>query len=290
MMQLQRLDPLPAHVRMPSDAELARVNIHGRGKCEVCGDTKTFKMWSGAPLVSEIVEYECQCTEQAILHRWMSVRGLPKAHQQLRWVDVVGVPNEAMRQVHEAWGRLENDIRRGLGIVFHGGRSTGKSMLAFLMARKLMYLGQFNMLCISDATINKLDWRDTDEFDWWYKKVLPVEVLVFDNLGKETKSAFNDTKVEELFGYRNDNMLATIVTTAFTPDELRGRHGTKAADGVETRTVDKKIVPVYAAQTADLIETRCRKVVIPPGTVQFNPYDLWSKESELGISRPSTFG
>jgi DNA replication protein DnaC len=276
---------------MPSDAELARARVPlGRGKCAVCFGLGTFSMWSGVPFLSEPVEYDCSCDEQLILHRWMSVRGLPKQHQRFRWNDVTTVPDSTMRQVGEAWDRLENDIRRGLGVVIHGGHSTGKSMLAFLLARKLMHAGQFDVLCISDADINKLDWKDADEMARWYKRIMPAEVLVFDNLGKETKSAFNDTKVEELFGYRNDNMLATIVTTAFTPDGLRGRHGTTVTDGVEERTVDKKVVPVYAAQTADLIENRCRSIVIPPGTASFEPYESSDRESRMNISRPFTFG
>lgn len=275
---------------MPSDIELAHWNIQGRGPCKVCSDTGRFLMWSGAPLTSEPVEYACSCDDQLTLYRWMRVRGLSMTHQRNRWADVVGVPAETMRQLAALWPRLENDIHRGLGIVFHGSPSTGKSMLAYLMARKLMYTGQFNVLCISNAEINALDWHDNDAMDWWYKRVLPAEVLVFDNLGKETKSTFNDTKVEELFGYRSDNMLATIVTTMFLPDGLRGRHGTTVTDGVEERTIDHKAVPVYAARTADLIQHCCHKIVIPAGTIAFEPFDLRSKESELGISRPFTFG
>ena len=285
MRQLQRLDPLPAHVRMPSDIELARINIHGRGVCDVCRDTGTFQMWSGAPMTSEVVTYECSCVEQGILSRWLSVRGIPRFHQRLRWADVTAVPDETMRQVANVWNRLEGDIRHGLGVVFHGTSYTGKSMLAYLLARKLMHTGQFGVLGITAMDINGLDWRSNDSMQWWYHKVLPAEVLVYDRLGAE-KASYGLSKVEELFGYRNDNMLATIVTTTFSPEDLRRRHGSNSA--VEERADG----PVYAPQAADLIDTRCHRITIPPGTVSSvtGNFERFKQESELNISRPYTFG
>ena len=270
---------------MPSDPELARLNIHGRGICDVCRDTGTFLMWSGAPLVSEVIECECSCVEQGILSRWMAVRGIPKAHQTLRWVDVTAVPTETMREVAAIWNRLESDIRHGLGVVFHGTSYTGKTMLAYLLARKLMFTGHFGVLGITAMEVNGLDWRKAESMDWWYQKVLPAEVLVYDRLGAE-KNPYSIGKVEELFSYRNDNMLATIVTTTFSPEDLRRRHGSNSA--IEEHAGG----PVYAPQAADLIETRCHRISIPAGTVPSitENFERVKRESELGISRPYTFG
>ena len=113
----------------------------------------------------------------------------------------------------------------------------------------------------------------------------PYEVLVYDRLGAE-KNSYAIGKVEELFAHRNDNMLATIVTTTFSPEDLRRRHGSNVAVEVHADG------PAYAPQAADLIETRCHRIAIPtamaiPATENF---ERVKRESELGISRPYTFG
>ena len=138
-------------------------------------------------------------------------------------------PTRRCVRCHDVWGRLESDIRHGLGVVFHGTSCTGKSMLAYLLARKLMSHRPVQHARASRrCDINKLDWRATSDASGGTTRCCPLEVLVFDSLGGGEGEHLRHAKVEELFGYRNDNMLATIVTTTFTPDELRGRHGTKA--------------------------------------------------------------
>ena len=253
----------------------------------MCKEKGTFLMWSGTPDSSEIVEYECSCTEQAILYRWMSVRGIPIQHQRFRWADVTTIPAETMRQVADVWNRLERDIDHGIGVVLHGSSHTGKTLLAYLLARKLMHTGEFNVLGVTSMNVNGLDYRDADSMAWWYQKVMPAEVLVYDDLGAE-RASYGISKVEELFSYRNDNMLATIVTTRFSPDDLRKRHGSKVEDGVEVGASG----PVYAPQAADLIDSRCHKILLPTATAMpfTEIFQRQTRESDLGISRPFTFG
>jgi DNA replication protein DnaC len=187
--------------------------------------------------------------------------------------------------------RLERDAERGLGLVLGGPSTTGKTMIANLLARYVLYQGTMDVRVVTGADVSALDYRKDERMEWWERKIKPAPLLVFDGLGAERDVSFVLDKVDELFAYRGDHGLATLVVTKLSTDKIRERFGVDDGSGIEVRKVsDSKTSVRYASRVADLIENTCVRFDFAGESFLDRQIALSRLESDLGVRRPVNFG
>src|SRR5690242_6087922 len=83
-------------------------------RCVTCRGAGTFR-WRGPD--GEPADYECNCPEQFMLHRWLLRSGIEKHYQRLRWDDALGVEDAVLKVVDDYIAHVEQYLAAGLGLV-----------------------------------------------------------------------------------------------------------------------------------------------------------------------------
>lgn len=224
------LPPNPPHVRVPSDNELrfgatyAALSVHWREEeCETCLGQKSFRMWSGIPLSSEVVEYECDCVEQMMLDRWLGVRGLGKNLRRRGFNDMAWVDKDT-RAALAPWTQSTAEMVRYLpGLMLTGPTSSGKSLVSSLIQREVLRAGIEAMhipLTVFTSLVD--DWRSEEVRKWYRKVIRSIPTLFITKMGKDhlSMNEWGLARLTDLFEYRLDNQLLTVIELSSTVDEL----------------------------------------------------------------------
>ena len=240
---MSTLPALPKLYR-PTDEEIDRAEAEEpfRGTtiedwCPTCGGDKKFLWYAREDLhrphrERHIETYECPCADQFRLWRLFYCTGLKGGrYGQLNWGDVVWVPMDSFTFVKDYIDKATRYQRRGIGLFLQGNNGTGKSMLASLVFRHFLGLGHFgywvtyhDMLTMYTATWNRR--QDTQE--WFDTAVRNADVLVVDDLGKESQNqTFQEISRSALDGVFRARWMArrpTIFTTNLDPAEIGRRY------------------------------------------------------------------
>lgn len=226
------LPPNPRHVLMPSMTELSDADISDVGRwtpalCRVCRGSRTYVGYQPGS-GSSYATYRCPCEEQLTLRRWFSVRGMPDSGMQLRWADMTGAHPEWISAAHEFTNRMEANLRIGQSMMFHGRSGSGKSSIAWLIMKAALW-NNFNAHAVLATNIvdRLYMWRnDQDRLDRWNRKVRNCDLLVIDDLGKESGGSTEvvNQSIEALITRRADDRRSTLITTNLTQDQLMKRY------------------------------------------------------------------
>lgn len=244
------LTPNPAHVTTLPDVDSERLkaaysNLWANpwAQCLTCqfhlgqedplsvpDEAKTFKWY--APGTEEIVDWQCNCTEQWVMYRWLLNRGIPKTYQRLGRGDTSQVPKKVKGAVKNYLDNAAAYIDHGRSLVLHSPHSgTGKTMMAMLTGKGLLYNG----FDVQVAQMNSLvemftsGWRTTEEKNHFEKRIMNCTILIIDDLGKEQEGGmppFLKKLIDRLFRHRTANSLPTIITSNFTKDQMQAAYGT----------------------------------------------------------------
>lgn len=233
MDEIQRtIPPNPRHVLMPSMVELDDADIGDVGHwrpsmCRVCRGARRYVGYRPGS-TTEFATFECPCEEQLTLRRWFGVRGIPDTGMQLRWADMTGADPSWLANAKDFLDHLPGNLRVGQSMVFYGRSGSGKSSLAWLVMKAVLW-NQFSAQAISATTIvdRLYMWRnDQDRLDRWNRKVRNCDLLVIDDLGKENGGSTEVVKqsIEGLINRRADDRRSTLITTNLTQDQLKQRY------------------------------------------------------------------
>ena len=199
--------------------------------CPTCGDRRWFRARNR--LDGEIVEYDCDCEQQWLLHMWLLNAGIGTAYQRLSLNDVATIPSRVMTEV---LGYLDPDtlgfnLRLGRGLLLwsktHG---TGKTMLSVIALKGVLSLG-YDGYFTTFADLYDMyqsTWRDAEQKAWFDRRVRNVAFLVIDDIGKEGAQRSQDVKesmTDSVIRARNAAALPTIITTNFSPGEVDQGYG-----------------------------------------------------------------
>lgn len=230
---------------------------------------KTFRWWNEGR--TEPVTWDCNCTAQWILHRFLLSHGIGKNYQRLGWDDAEAVPEDTQLQILTYLDNAAMYVERGINMILHSpDAGTGKTLMLMLAAKKLLKEGYDAFVAQMNSIVEMYTsgWRDKAEKDHFERRIMNCQVLVVDDLGKETGQNhidFIDRLLDRVIRHRTANSLPTFASTNLTPEQLRTGYG--------------QYVASLLTETALFVET--------PGK-DWRPQALerMQEEIRLGLTRP----
>lgn len=192
-----------------------------RANCLTCGGARTFR-WYAPSSREEVVTYDCPCSEQYRLSRWLWHSGVGLLYQRLGWPDLTRPPFIGVDTYLDYLDHAPSYVRTGLGIVFHGPRGTGKTMIGNLVLKDLIGRGfgcyQTSFTAMVDAYAK--GWRNDEVLTWFDTRLRNAEVLFIDDLGRERnkgEGTVGESMLEEVIRHRVACQMPTILTTNLDP-------------------------------------------------------------------------
>lgn len=254
---MSRLPPLADAVRTLSNEELDRLRKLYPGlprspqQCVTCSGRGNFLWWNEGR--TEVVEYECPCVDQWVLHLFFLNSGVGRTYQGLSWEDAGGIEAGARDRVAEWIEHSEAYIRAGCGLILHGTKGTGKSLLSSLILKWMLVEGYNGYFTTFSEMLSTLmgGFSDPDERTWFYARIKNAQVLVIDDLGrevhkrhavkgdgfKEMTSPIASATIDEVLRHRTASSLPTILTTNLDLNELERDYGSNIISLLKERSV-----------------------------------------------------
>jgi DNA replication protein DnaC len=191
---LHQLPPNPPTVHTLTDVERDRLNalypdlsnsLAGKG-CKTCQGDKTFR-WYEDDSRKDIVDWECNCEEQFILHRFLLQSGIDWGHQKLSWQDITSIDQSIVDDVRNYGFNARRYVGNGMGLILHGNKGNGKTLLSVLLLKTLLKEGHdcffINFQDIFDYFSK--GFRDAALRDWFNQRIRYAGILVVDDMGIE---------------------------------------------------------------------------------------------------------
>lgn len=225
------LPPLPPTIRLLTEAEADRLDRQMPGvpspdNCITCGGKRQFRWWNDDR--SEIIDWDCECEEQWILHRYLLHCGIGTSYQRLGWADLTDIEPGALALAREY---LSNPgyVQQGMGLVLHGEMGTGKTSLLTLIQRRLAVEG----LDVFHATFSSMidmfasSWHDNDAKTWFYRRVKNAGSLSLDDVGREMKGRTNisEAVADEIIRHRVAAAKPSMVSMNLSLKQLEQSYG-----------------------------------------------------------------
>lgn len=210
---------------------------------------KTFRWWNEDR--SEIVDWECSCTAQWIMHRFLLHHGVGKTYQRLGWADAEAVPVATQFQILQYLEHAAAYVERGVNLILYSpDAGTGKTLSLMLAAKKLLEQGYDAFVAQMNTIVEMYTsgWRDKADKDYFERRIMNCAILVIDDLGKESGQNhidFIDRLLDRVIRHRTASGLPTLASTNMTPEQLDSGYGryvasllTETAVFVETSGLD----------------------------------------------------
>ncbi len=205
-------------------------------KCPICWGSGTFRWYAyeaidaaGVPPM-EVVEFECPCVEQWMLHRFFSYCGLSLLYQRLSIRDFSSseVQDLAIKYI----AQVGEYIRYGQGMFLVGSHGTGKSMIAALVTKAAIYYRFSAYFITFNDLVNvyiqtKFSPEKREEMK---RRFLGVNLLVIDDVGQEETQNVQQRKTSQARAILDEVLrgrqgLCTFVTSNFPKNTLAEHYG-----------------------------------------------------------------
>jgi len=154
-----------------------------------------------------------------------------------------GLPPDGVKSLQKVLKAAHNYAERPKGwLVFMGGYGSGKTHLAAAIANYRARLGDPPLFVMVPDLLDHL--RSTFSpnsnvaFDRRFDEIRTAPLLVLDDLGTQSMTPWVKEKLYQLFNYRYNAELPTVITTSDSLDEMDPR--------IRSRLLDGKLVSIYA--------------------------------------------
>lgn len=227
---MPRLPDAPTGIKLISDDDMTRLSsavpIPKMSNCITCEGSLSFRWWNDDR--SEVIDWECNCKAQLILHLAFVSAGIGLQYQRLQWSDYHGEQG-AMNKVGDYLTNFDWNDRNGVGLVLHGNVGSGKTLLATLALKMIAAGGTDCYLTTFAEMISRFTdgWRDPEDKRWFHRRIKNAGVLVIDDIGREAKTSINlpESTFDDVLRHRLASAKPTIVTTNQTLDQLHTGYG-----------------------------------------------------------------
>ena len=262
-------------------------------QCITCKGAGTFRWWNfydgsdfdlvrtiesrGGPFAPD--DYECECANQWLLHRYLLSRGIGTSYQRLGWHDLEA-DSSALGDILTWVAYAEWNIDNGVGLILSGANGTGKTLMAVLLLKYLLAEGHHGYLIGAEeaVTLFKDSWRDPDEKRRLDRFVRHTQVLVLDDLGKELR-------------VRGDGSQASSsLTTAAFDSALRDRVANSLPTIITTNLSWSDITDTYSSSILGLFTERSIFIEVGGANFRLRTGNRLADEMRLGLTRPVVVG
>jgi DNA replication protein DnaC len=140
-------------------------------------------------------------------------------------------------------------------LVFMGGFGTGKTHLAAAIANELAELGELPVFVMVPDLLDHLRATFSPSsnitFDRLFNEIRTAPLLVLDDLGTQSMTPWVREKLYQLFNYRYNAELPTVITTSDSLDEMDPR--------IRSRLLDGSFCSIYAFTVPGYHGTKTKK-------------------------------
>ncbi len=159
------------------------------------------------------------------------------------------LPHEQVENLRKAVETAQDFAREPQGwLVFTGPYGCGKTHLAAAVANRRAQQGHTVLFVVVPDLLDHLratfSPQSTASFDKRFEEVRRAPFLVLDDLGTESATPWAREKLYQIFDYRYNARLATVITTATEIEEIDPRLATRMLD-VSRCTVFAILAPAY---------------------------------------------
>ncbi len=162
----------------------------------------------------------------------------------------INLPQEQQENLEEACKEALEFAKSPEGwLVFQGVNGCGKTHLAAAIVNYRYQAGQSALFVVVPEFLDHLRSTFSPEskvsYDQLFETVKEVPLLVLDDFGEQSSTPWAREKLYQLFNYRYNARLATVITTVFTLDEgeIEGR--------IASRLIDPKISNFFHIMAPD---------------------------------------
>lgn len=182
--------------------------------------------------------------KQERIDRLMEGAGLPPYLEGLAWDDFREL-NDGLKEA-KMTARMAGDGWK-TGIFFHGPKGTGKTMLAYLIAKERIRKGTPAMFVFVPELLGKYRAAYHDQgMEDPSKIAKDADLLILDDIGAERATAWVAEQLMELINYRYSNRLQTIFTSNYSLQEL-AEHLAAGGDVVTGERIASRLMGMTVA-------------------------------------------
>jgi DNA replication protein DnaC len=168
-----------------------------------------------------------------------------------------GLPPEGSKSLQKALKAAHAFAEKPKGwLVFMGGYASGKTHLAAAIANYRARLGDPPLFVMVPDLLDHLRATFSPQsnvaFDRRFDEIRMAPLLVLDDLGTQSMTPWVKEKLYQLFNYRYNAELPTVITTSDSLDEMDPR--------IRSRLLDGKLCSIYAITVPGYHGNRGKKV------------------------------
>jgi len=168
-----------------------------------------------------------------------------------------GLPLEEIKSLQKALKAAHTYAEKPKGwLVFMGGYGSGKTHLAAAIANYRAGLGDPPLFIMVPDLLDHLratfSPHSSVAFDRRFDDIRTAPLLVLDDLGTQSMTPWVREKLYQLFNYRYNRELPTVITTADSMNEMDAR--------IRSRLLDGKLCTIYVLNVPSYHGNRGRKV------------------------------
>jgi DNA replication protein DnaC len=168
-----------------------------------------------------------------------------------------GLPPDSMKSLQKALKVAHSFAERPKGwLVFMGSYGSGKTHLAAAIANYRARLGDPPLFIMVPDLLDHLratfSPNSSVAFDRRFDEIRTAPLLILDDLGTQSMTPWVREKLYQLFNYRYNAELPTIITTSDSMDEMDAR--------IRSRLLDGKLCTVYALNVPGYHGNRNKKI------------------------------
>ncbi len=154
-----------------------------------------------------------------------------------------GLPSDELKSMQKAWKAAHSFAEKPKGwLIFMGGYGSGKTHLAAAIANYRAGLGDPPLFVMVPDLLDHLratfSPNSNVAFDRRFDEIRTAPLLVLDDLGTQSMTPWVKEKLYQLFNYRYNAELPTVITTSDSLDEMDPR--------IRSRLLDGKLCSIYA--------------------------------------------
>jgi DNA replication protein DnaC len=242
------LPPNPPSLRPLTDEQSSWLNAQHDGlpadtsQCVTCRGSRGFR-WRHPEDPTQVVDFECPCEDQFVLHRVFLYSGIGVSYQRLGWGDFENLTESQAEAFNEYLEHEEAFSDAGIGLFVSGAeKGVGKTLYAALMLKRVIYSGvrDGHMTSFSELIdARTASWGSEARRERFARRIKNVGLLLIDDIGREYAGAkhIGDQALEEVLRHRAQHAKPTILTTNLDAETVARSYGGHTASVLAERSI-----------------------------------------------------